>query len=55
MAAAIAAASAAAGRRGRSEMYLVLDAKAFLLAVPDRWVGAGVCICCFWEESGGRG
>ncbi|CBJ32244.1 conserved unknown protein [Ectocarpus siliculosus] len=37
VAAAIAAASAAAsGRRGRSEMYLVLDDKAFLLATPDR-------------------
>lgn len=24
------------GRRGRSELYLVLDAKAFLLATPDR-------------------
>lgn len=28
--------AAAAGRRGRSELYLVLDAKAFLLATPDR-------------------
>ncbi|CAM9765911.1 unnamed protein product [Ectocarpus sp. 4 AP-2014] len=37
VAAAIAAASAAAsGRRRRSEMYLVLDDKAFLLATPDR-------------------
>lgn len=31
-----AAAFAAASRRGRSELYLVLDAKAFLLATPDR-------------------
>lgn len=30
--------AAAAGRRGRSELYLVLDAKAFLLATPDRCV-----------------
>ena len=32
--------TAGAGRRGRSELYLVLDAKAFLLATPDRCVFA---------------
>lgn len=31
------AATAGGSRRGRSELYLVLDAKAFLLATPDRW------------------